>query len=561
MNLQPEATPAASTFAGDPQLAPSLGMAFPHLEGSVEAHVSKRVRVALWALCGIITLSPLLWVRVPPLVDYPNHLARMWILVHGAEIPELAANYAVHWRILPDLAMDLVVSALSRVMPVEESGLAFVGLTMLALIGGTLTLHRVLHGRLEVWPVCSVLFVYNAALFWGFLNCLFATGIYLFAFSGWIATRHWRPGPRLLTFSAVASLLLVLHLFAFGLYGLSVALYELANRTTGGRRLTLGSLVEWCTVCLQFVPGIMLWYASLERSGSTATSYGDLVFKLYALISPFTFGVQPTALDLLTASVAILFFAFAIRTGSLKIVREMRLPLAVMILVVLLVPHRLSGALFADIRLPVALPFVIIASTRLEASRKEAILSFAAAGSLVLGLRVWTVTEAWRDYDRWFTEFREASAVIPPRARLLVVEAPLSGQEQLPGVPAPLAKLESFPFIHLGALAVMDRAAFFPYLFTGWTPIDVTPPNEALSQRQAVPATPEELAKSADPDEAKTLYTGPNFLGEQPYWRNWPATFDFVLWMDFSGAPKPQLKQLRLLTSGSFFDIYRVVRP
>src|SRR5260370_42462833 len=119
--------------------------------------------------------------------------------------------------------MGLVVSALSRVMPVEQAGWAFVGLTMLALIGGTLTLHRALHGRLEAWPICSVLFVYNAAMFWGFLNWLFSTGIYLFAFSGWIATRHCRPGPRLLTFSAAANLLLVLHLFAFALYGLSVA--------------------------------------------------------------------------------------------------------------------------------------------------------------------------------------------------------------------------------------------------------------------------------------------------------------------------------------------------
>ena len=352
----------------------------PHLSQATFIDCARLQEIAftLWAVCGVVTLSPLLWVRIPPLVDYPNHLARMWILVHGAEIPELAASYAVHWRILPDLAMDLVVSALSWVMPVEQAGRAFVALTMLALVAGTLTLHRVLHRRLEAWPICSVLFVYNAALYWGFLNCLFATGIYLFAFSGWIATRHWRWGPRILTFSAVASLLLILHLFAFGLYGLSVGSYELASRITG-RRLTLRSLAEWCKILLQFVPGVMLWYASLAHSGSTATSYGDPIFKLYALISPFTFGVQPTALDLLIGLVGILFLAFAIITGSLKIAREMRVPLVVITLLLLVVPHRVSGAAFADIRLPVALVFVLIASTRFEASHKPAILSFAAA--------------------------------------------------------------------------------------------------------------------------------------------------------------------------------------
>ena len=151
--------------------------------------------------------------------------------------------------------------------------------------------------------------------------------------------------------------------------------------------------------------------------------------------------------------------------------------------------------------------------------------------------------------------------MIPPGAKLVVVATPLPGQEQLPGVPESLAKLESFPFIHMGALAVTDRGVFFPYLFTGWTTIDVTPLYEAVSQRQAVPATPEELAKSADAEQAKSLDTGPNFLGERPYWRDWPQTFDFVVWIDFAKEPKPKLKQLSLLASGSFFEIYAVVRP
>ena len=83
-------------------------------------------RVALYVALGAVTLSPLLWVRVPPLVDYPSHIARMWILVHGAEIPELARNYTVHWRLLPDLAMDLIVPVLSTMMAVEQAGRVFI---------------------------------------------------------------------------------------------------------------------------------------------------------------------------------------------------------------------------------------------------------------------------------------------------------------------------------------------------------------------------------------------------------------------------------------------------
>ena len=41
---------------------------------------SKLARFAVYVGLCAFALSPLLWVRVPPLVDYPNHLARMWIL-------------------------------------------------------------------------------------------------------------------------------------------------------------------------------------------------------------------------------------------------------------------------------------------------------------------------------------------------------------------------------------------------------------------------------------------------------------------------------------------------
>src|SRR6266853_104807 len=82
------------------------------------ARRSRLVRtMAYLLLCGF-TLSPLAWVSVPRLVDYPNHLARMWILLQNGKIPELADNYIVHWRLLPNLAMDLVVPLLAQIMPI-----------------------------------------------------------------------------------------------------------------------------------------------------------------------------------------------------------------------------------------------------------------------------------------------------------------------------------------------------------------------------------------------------------------------------------------------------------
>jgi hypothetical protein len=66
---------------------------------------------------------------------------------------------------------------------------------------------------------------------------------------------------------------------------------------------------------------------------------------------------------------------------------------------------------------------------------------------------VWTVSQTWRDYDRWFTGFRTASSVIAPAARLLVVQAPIPPEtRRLSGVPEILANLQPALFLHMPSL-------------------------------------------------------------------------------------------------------------
>jgi hypothetical protein len=507
-------------------------------------------------------LSPLLWVRVPPLVDFPSHLARMWVLVHGSEIPALASNYGVHWRLVPDLAIDLIVPVLSMLIPVEQAGRIFVALTMLALIGGTAALHRAIHGRVGIWPVWAVLFVYNAELFWGFPT-LFASGVYLFAFAGWIATGHWRVAPRIATFAAVATVLCLLHLFVFGLYALSVVSYEFTSRSELGR-VSSRSFVAWSAVSFQFIPGLLISYASLGGPGRLSPSYDHpILSKVYALLAPFTFGLVPAGFDFLLVPLSLSFLAGAFVTRSLKLAPEMRLPVAGMIMVSLLMPSTIGGGSFADIRLPVMLPFVIIASTRFAPSRKQVVFPIVAVALTLLGVRIWTVSQAWRDYDRWFAEFRTVSAAIAPGARVLVVESP-TGPRKLPGIPESLAVLQERLFHHMPSLAVIDRAAFLPSVFTGRLTLEVTPRNREISRLGGWdPITPEMLIESVDPGRAQprdSALNSINLVFEPPYWRNWPQTFDFVLWIDFGDAPKPEVKELQPVAGGSFFQIYRVVR-
>jgi hypothetical protein len=532
---------------------------------AVSCGTAPGLSILVYFTSAALTLSPLLWASVPPLVDYPNHLARMWILVNAGRIPELASNYAAHWRLLPNLAMDLIVPALALVMPVELAGRLFIALTMLALLGGTVALHRALQGRVGLWPLCSLLFIYNTALFWGLLNFLFGAGAYLLAFSGWIATRHWRIAPRIAAFSAIATLLFILHLFAFGLYGLSIMSYELGSRLRQQGR-SIENLVSWVLTGLQFIPAIGLWlWLLVTATGAepTYTAYGSVIDHIYALIAPVTFG-KPAPIDIVFIACFGLFVIYVVNRRSLKILPEMRLPLLVLAVAAILIPNWLSGSWLADVRLPVILPFVFIASTRLERAGGRVVRLFATAAVVLLATRVWAISETWYDYDLHFAEFRATSRVIPRGARLLFVEGTMpEAYRQIPSVPAVLASRWERTFSNMEALAVIDRAAFIPGLFLTWTPVSPTARNAGLFSTSLPPPdlTPEMLLQGSGASSNEQLASSSDRTDALGYWQDWPKDFDFVLWIDFGRPPPSPVDHLQLSASGSFFRIYRVLRP
>jgi hypothetical protein len=515
---------------------------------------------AAYILLGGLTLSPLLWVRVPALVDYPNHLARMWILVHAGDIAALASNYVAHWRLIPDLAMDLIVPPLAHLIGVEPAGRVFIALTMVVLVGGTVTLHRVLHGRICLWPLASLLFVYNAVLYWGFLNCLFGMGVALLLFAAWIATRAWPSTLRIPLFATAASALFCLHLFAFGFYGLLIASCEAGN-VWRARSWSAASFAALCRGGLQFVPGLLLWWASLGNGGPSLTLYGSFPVKVYAAFAPVTFGSVPLPFDRLFLVFCAVTWLAARIARELSIAPAMRFPLLAALAAAIAMPHWLNGSALADIRLPAILPFLLIAGTRLKAPKRRLVAPFAIAALALLGLRVWTVSETWRDYNAQFAEFRAADSTITPGARLLVVAAPIpQSQSALAGLPRSFATKQDNNFTHLAALAIIDRSAFIPYLFTGWTSVSPSPRNAGLFVSSGSPLTPQALAASDRMDDPNSSYAQPDLLGELPYWRDWRQHFDYLIWIGFGDSRPPSDAALEPVARGSFFSIDRILR-
>lgn len=404
----------------------------------------------LLAVCIPLALTPL-----PPLVDYPNHLARMHLLAALNGSPTLRQYYALAWRPLPDLAMDVLVPPLLGVVSLSTAGKLFLLATYFSSTGGVAVLHRTLHGRWSAWSLTAFLLVYNRLLLWGFVNFLFGLGLAFWALAGWIALRERGLFVRL-GFGVLAALAIYFaHLMAFGIFGAMVAGYE-AGRLWYERATPGAAPGAMLVVLLSFLPGLALFAVEfVPLHAATAIGSGvrfarpirklDLPFSVFDLYSrPF---------DIACFALAVIGVAFAYWRGWLRIASAAAAPLAVLALLYVAMPDTLFGATGADRRMPLALALLLIGGSAWQAPFVRQGRVFLSAAFALFALRMVVVAVTWQASGGLYAELLAGLDTLPNGARVAVAFADAE------------VNVERMPLLHFPVLAVARRDAFVPTLF------------------------------------------------------------------------------------------------
>ena len=507
---------------------------------------------ALYATLVAVALYPVLTTALPPLVDYPNHLARAHILAELDANAVLAARYAANWSVIPNLAMDVVLLFLMQFMSVADAGRLFVAMSLVLPVAGVAALRRVLYGHVGLLPAVSVLFLYNHVFAWGFLSYLFAAGLYLLAFAGWLATARWPAMARVCVFSLVSIALFFAHIFALGLFGLSVMSHELW-RCACRRPLALKSVAARLTVAgAPFVLPAAFWLLSAVGQGGGLTDYGSWQHKVRVLLSPVLFHGQ--ALDFQIFVFALLVLVVGILARKIGIAPQMRLPLLVLGVAAIIMPNWLLGGWGVDFRLPPVLVFLALAAMEFKISRRVA-GGCAIVALYLLVSRVATVQDAWHDFDRQMAELRTAFSVIERGSRVITHQ-----DERAPGAEIP--RIMPQAYWNAAALAVIDRDVFIPILFTDpkKQPLAATPAYREIDTPYGRPMPVDQLHEGADPAIADILAGTIDEKGRHRYWANWPSRFDYLLSFHFGAGGNPLPGVLEQMHEGSFFALYRIRR-
>jgi hypothetical protein len=507
--------------------------------------------LALYLALTGIALYPVLSVAVPPLVDYPNHLARMHVLANWASDPALQQNYVVNWRLLPNMAEDLIVPLLARFMPLYAAGKVFVVLTLLSLLGGTIALRKVVVGRVGFWPVLTFLVLYNEALFWGFLNYLFTAGLAMAAFAGWIAMRARPAFLRIAVFATVAVALYVGHLFGLLIYALLVAGYELWRlraRPAPVRR----QLGDWAVAGAQFlVPAahFLIWVARNASTDGARTAFGTIADRFDVFAAPVNVGLQ--AVDEAALLFLIGVWLLFLLSAGVRLAPPLRLPVLIVAVVTLAMPVYLSGVWGTHVRLPVVLACLLIAGAEVTRPAWRAEPFVAAAALFLIVIRTGAIAGEWRGVDRDIAELRQAMAAMAPGARLLPVRDDADIQAQR-------SPFYARQFWHMASLAVIERSVFLPTEFTGHTMVDAAPALRRIDTPAGDPITPDMLIEDADAATSRFPLGHSLERYMRTFWVGWPQNFDYVLEFRFDKLRNPDPRHLVPLRRGSYFDIYRV---
>jgi hypothetical protein len=409
------------------------------------SHGSEIDRVV--AILLVATLLPLALVDMIPMSDYPNHLTRMHLLA-AAGGADANPFYDITWKLQTNLAADLLVPQLARLMSVETALKLFFGLSQVLIVTGAIALERQIRGRHLVSGLAALLVLFNVAFNMGLLNFEFGVGVALWAIAAWIKLREASWTKRLLVHTLFVAALFLSHFFALGIYGLTIGLFELTALThrKWELRRTAGLLAVMAGPVLVLL-GIM--HVGGGTIGGQAT-FWDWELKL---IWPISFlNGYIVAYAIFALIVLVILVTFLRRKGVIALSATGGWVAAGFALTYIAMPRELFNTDLVDVRVLVGAALIVPAfvTIRNHAGRYKTAALICATALIFLNLVI--VQSVWFSYRRDYHEMLASFGMLAPNARVLAARGDAdSGFNSL-----------LYPIQFGPTLAAYERNAFIP---------------------------------------------------------------------------------------------------
>lgn len=512
-------------------------------------------------------IAPFLVASVPPLTDYPNHLARYWLISGGAALPDLAPFYRIDWtNAVTNVGVDWLV-ALSAPF---ASGLAVghaavVAATILPPLG-MLALNAAIYRRLTPWQAIFPVAAWSTTLLMGFVNFQLGLGLALLFVAADPLVQPRLPKGAILMRIPLGLLLAADHLYALFLYGAllaglamgrnpRVAWHLPSPRRWGPRVWRSARAAAWCLAPLALLaahpsalPGAQGSLPPPQALGFMDVILGKLA-TLFAVLASYNL-----AQELVLAVAGIGLFVWLRRRRALTVHNGLILAAVGLAILAAVSPFRAAGASWVDRRFSIMALYAALAALQIRSEAPRAVgqaLGIAALGLACLesGWISWN----WRAMDKDMDSVRAVLASVPAGATVLPVQhkPTLMARWRAPAGRY-MFGVGDATFRHYDALAVPLRHAFVPNLFAarGLQPLRVLGDWDTTVEHNG-----------GDLASVHALSRGPR-REEASYLTGWRDRFGYVLVLnadmpDAEGPFSPP-PGLTLIASTRFAEVWRV---
>ena len=496
-------------------------------------------RIVFAVLLGL-SLCPVFLTPIPAMVDYPNHLARMYLIARDGT-PDANPFYQIVWALYPNLAMDLMIPQMARLIGVENASRLFLLLSQILIVGGSIAIERAVKGRMAAAGFVAVMFLYCLPFAWGFLNFEFALGVALCGVAAMVRVQERGWLCRFGVNALFAAGLFAAHFFALGIYGATLGVLELHRAWD-----TKAPLAQTALRLLVLAVPVLVLLAIMAVAAGGIGGEGTAWFFEFKPLWLFRI-MNGYSLTMSAACVAVLsgFVYVAAKYGVLKISPAGIWLAAGFAVLYLAMPSRLFGTSFVDFRILAGAALIVPAYCTLTLPSQRwkqaalAVASVIALANLAVVAFVWLSYRA--DYAAMIASFGKIE-----RGSLVLVGGSGAGDDP------PFHDLTEYPMYYAPTLAVHYANAFVPGLFTaqGKQPVRVGP----IAERLAIPhGGPVPVAILAAIASGKTAAAVP------PYIKSWTRDYDY-LYVLGPRIPNPMPTLLDELDSAARFTLYKIRR-
>ncbi len=408
--------------------------------------------IALFILLASSLALPFAFVHEPPLLDYPNHLARTFVLSHLHDPAfHFAEYYRADWKPYPYILWDMLLVALQQVLPVEAAGkLLLILTTVLLPVAVAWFLWQANRTGIKLSLLACAL-SYDVLFLWGFAAYHLSVGFCFLMVGTWLWYRRKPSLVRAALFVVISFATYFAHLLGFASAALILVLYE----------LTVFNWREWLRLsCFLAPPSLLFLWAHPGLSKQSSMEWRPIVEKLHALRDLPTQGYDDRLDQIFLGGLVLCFLIAVVRNRELHVNWRWLVVTLGLFGAFLLLPYGWGTSSDLDVRL--VPPLCLLTLAVLRVGRRATWI--AALAVALVALRVFNITTGFQEETQKSAAMNHGIEQIARNAKVFPLVDTCKDDEPL-----------DYYYVHYWAYAVIRRGAISPYLFDipGQTPMRI----------------------------------------------------------------------------------------